>query len=134
MLACSFVSFALVATTPMVVFPKLSRFLKPPESIKDFVHKNSPVSGFLAPAIISPVTGSKQSPNALTATIAPTIASPIFKLAVPMPPLDEFFIPSIFPTVAPVPAPTLPCSINSLFTLRQASYPICLSGLILQSL
>ena len=60
--------------------------------------------------MIRPLFGSITSPNALTATIAATITSSRrWMLALPIPAFIAQGMPKIFPTVAPQPAPTLPC-------------------------
>ena len=55
-----------------------------------------------APARRGPVAGSRTSPNALTATSAPTVAAPTRRLAVPRPPFMARAKPKALPTDAPV--------------------------------
>ena len=55
------------------------------------------------------MSGSRTSPSALTATSAPTITPPSsLRLLEPIPPRIARAMPWILPTLAPVPAPTLP--------------------------
>src|SRR5438094_5003946 len=77
-------------------------------------------SGPRAPARIFP-EASTTLPTAFTTTNAPTTMSPPVAAHVPTPPFIAARGPSAFPTVAPVPAPTLP-SATSLDAAVQARY------------
>ena len=111
LLACTFVSRAFVATTPMVVFspgrPVDWRGAPARSSLR--ASARCCPSSVRVPATTCPVSGSMMSPTALTATIAAT-TSPFGSLiaADPMPAFIGF--PPDLPTVAPAPAPTLPSS------------------------
>jgi hypothetical protein len=113
-------NLALVATTAMTVLPPAAS-LKIVRPVRVCITLSVSAKGLVppsltgprlvgrAPAMICPVPGSSTSPNALTATMAPTrTPPPISRLAVPRPDFIAPAIPNIFPIVAPVPAPTLP--------------------------
>ena len=51
----------------------------------------------------------RASPSGLQATSAPTVTPSTHTLAVPMPPFIARAAPKTLPTIAPAPAPTLPC-------------------------
>jgi hypothetical protein len=68
-----------------------------------------------------PVAGSITSPSALTAISAPTVTWPTRTLALPMPPFMAEAMPNSLPTVAPAPAPTLPCAGAALLAAAQAA-------------
>ena len=112
-LTSAFVSFALVATTPMVVFSTARgaaprRCISAPLRSSARASANVP-SGLRTPAITLPVSGSIMSPAALTATIAATTRPlGMRSAALPRPPFIDVPGPPILPTVAPAPAPTVP--------------------------
>ena len=83
------------------------------------------------PATHSPVRGSTTLPQALTETTAPTLTGPSATAAVPRPAFMQVAGPMSLPTVAPVPAPTLPCSsvVGVLSSAsRTAAMPASMSG------
>ena len=83
------------------------------------------------PAIIFPFLESKTLPKAFTTINEATlIPEEILIHDVPIPPLVENFLPSIFPTVQPVPAPKLPVE-NCLLAVDAAMYPDSTLGRIL---
>src|SRR5262245_35605745 len=117
--AWALVSFALVATTPIVVFSpaRAGRNAEPDRRI--FLASANVLSGLRTPATTLPVDGSTMSPTAFTATIAATtrpFGSTI--AAEPMPALvglrdpagkpSRSGVPLNLPTVAPAPAPIDP--------------------------
>ena len=53
---------------------------------------------------------------------------PASMVAEPRPDFIEFSTPKSFPTLAPVPAPILPCSVDVFLEFTQAEYPIAASG------
>jgi hypothetical protein len=57
----------------------------------------------------------------LTATSAPTVMPATVTEALPMPPFIARSMPNSLPTVAPVPAPTLPCAGTSRLAAAQAA-------------
>src|SRR5712692_7703475 len=117
LLACSLVRAALVATTAIVVLPKglADRKLLPP--------------GLRASAMTCCVCGSTMSPSALTTAIAPImVPSASCKLAEPRPPFVMKSGPAILLTVAPVPAPTLPCARAALLACRHARHARVVAG------
>ena len=63
------------------------------------------------------------SPNALTATIAPTIRSPDWATPMPCPPRLAYARPAALPTVQPRPTPTRPHSGSALVAASQADLP-----------
>ncbi len=125
--ACTLVSAALVATTPMVVFSTgraaRGRPTAPERSITRASAKPLP-SAVRTPATTRPVAGSMMSPAALTATSAAT-TSPSARVmdAVPMPDFVMRVGPAIFPTVAPAPAPIEPSATGPSVAARAAAYP-----------
>ena len=72
------------------------------------------------PATISPLEGSITSPQAFTTVRAPTTSGPLLRDAEPSPDFMARPIPRSLPTLAPVPAPTLPCVIGRWLAARQA--------------
>ena len=89
-----------------------------------------PPLSFRGPATRAPVSGSYTPPIALTAAIAPTTTpSPRSTLAVPMPPLTARSIPSVFATVAPVPAPALPSSTHAVGRIEARGIPVFRAGM-----
>ena len=108
--ASAFPSRTLVATTPIVVWPVSAnrpRAVPAASALAESIRRL--LSGaWRAPAISVPVSGSRTSPTALTATRAPTTTSPRRTEALPIPPRIERSRRYTLPTVAPVPAPTLP--------------------------
>ena len=97
-------SAALVATTASVVLARPNG--APPAAKCSRASANRP-SGPRAPARIDP-DPSRMSPTAFTTTSAPTTMSPRRTAHVPTPPFMARPGPSALPTVAPVPAPTVP--------------------------
>ena len=86
--ASGLLSRALVATTPIVVcsgVPKRPRGAVERSSAAES-HRRRRSGASRVPAISAPVSGSRTSPTAFTATMAPTTASPTRALAEPMPP------------------------------------------------
>ena len=97
----------------MVVFPLISGNLKELPDIKSSIELDIDLLP-LGPAINDPFSGSCTLPIAFTTTSAPTNKpSPKSMLAEPSPPFTDLSGPWVFPTVAPVPAPTHPCSTGS---------------------
>src|SRR5206468_5054508 len=72
------------------------------------------------PATISPLEGSITSPQAFTTVRAPTTSGPLLRDAEPSPDFMARPIPRSLPTLAPVPAPTLPCVTGRWLAARQA--------------
>ena len=100
---------ALVATTPMVVFPPNRFPVCTPEAIMtSSVSSQEAPSGPRSPPTRHPEAGSTTSPRPFTATKAPTWSSPTWQAQLPMPLLRARSMPRILPMVAPAPAPTLP--------------------------
>ena len=142
LVACAFVNFALVATTPITVLPRLAKPRTPRPMGVFIIASVSANESFLPicsgpifperrPAMISPDFGSITSPNALTATMAPTITPPpMSMLAVPSPDFMASVMPNILPTDAPVPAPTFPSAGGSDTAEAAARDPIAASGRI----
>src|SRR2546429_590310 len=107
---------AFVATTASVVFGVAPNGA-PPAARYASASANSP-SGPRAPARTRPAP-SRMLPTAFSTTSAPTTTSPSPRDAhVPTPPFMARRGPSTFPTVAPVPAPTVP----SAMSLRAAAH------------
>ena len=76
-----------MATTPMVVWVcRNPGTRRPSRRWRAVSTRSRPAGASRAPARRAPVSGSRTSPNALTATSAPTVASPTRRLAVPSPP------------------------------------------------
>ena len=97
----------------MVVLPFISGNLKEFPDIKSLIELDMDLLS-LGPAINDPFSGSCTLPIAFTTTNAPTNKpSPKSTLADPSPPFTDLCGPWVFPTVAPVPAPTHPCSTGS---------------------
>ena len=99
-----------VAMTPMVVCSGAAkRSSAPPAASACAVSiSRRPSGASRVPATSAPVSGSRTSPSALTATSAPTTTSPRRTDALPIPPRIARATPWSLPTLAPVPAPTLP--------------------------
>ena len=113
--ASSRVSFALVATTPMVVLPKAAC----PRAAESMQGVSLP--SIFAAATSSPVAGSYMSPSAFTTAIAPTFTPFSSSIqAVPRPLFTAYLLPKAFATVAPVPAPMLPDEVEALASLHAA--------------
>ena len=87
-----------------------------------------PPAASRVPAISAPVSGSRTSPTAFTATSAPTTTPPTRTLAEPMPPRIARARPYSLPTLAPVPAPTLPSATAPADATLAASQPISRVG------
>ena len=102
-------SAAEVATTPMVVFTgwKLGGGV-PAARAAAVSMRRRPSGASRVPAIKRPLVGSRTSPTALTATMAPSFTSSRSAAAQPSPPRMARVVPWSLPTVAPVPAPTFP--------------------------
>ena len=133
--ACALDHFRFVATTPRVVFSVVSVVpsRQPDRSIDMVSAKPSPLS-LLAPATMLPVSGSTTSPSALTAASAPTTRPFSSAIAAePNPPRMPLPAPSIFPTVAPAPAPTLPICTGPREADSAARKPALASGRTLGS-
>ena len=64
----------------------------------------------------------------MTAISAPTVTPSTLTLALPMPPFMACAPPNSLPTVAPAPAPTLPCSGGVRPAAWQAAWPAAASG------
>ena len=121
-LACAFVSFASVATTPIVVFvPGSTMRAASPSSNARRESRSALPPAVRAPAMTRPVSGSITSPTALHATIAPTVTPCALTAALPMPPFIARSMPNTLPTAAPAPAPTLPSAGGRVVAARQAS-------------
>ena len=121
LLACGLVSTASVATMPMVVaMPGCARGGSSPRMMAAVAPRGRPSSPRV-PARMRPFAGSTMSPVAFTATIAPTVTAPTFNDAVPMPPFMPRSKPKSLPTVAPAPAPTLPCAGGTWLAAWQAA-------------
>ena len=75
-----------------------------------------------------PFFGSTTSPKALTTTKAATVTPDTVNAALPMPPFMARWGPNTLPTVAPVPAPTLPMPTGAELALVQAIQPLMRSG------
>src|SRR5712692_1652011 len=115
---------ALVATATSTVFGSLKRLRTVPLRIAAAVSANSRESSARrAPPRISPDSGSRMSPKAFTTASAATrTPSGSSSVQQPMPDLVARSIPKSFPTVAPVPAPTLPSATGaSAFACAAAS-------------
>ena len=126
---CALLNFPLVNTAPIVVLP-VKRFSLLPifQSSSQLSPKDVP-SAVRSPAIFFPVDGSKISPSALTTTTAAIRSSPSSTAYIPRPDFIARSMPQILPTVAPVPAPTLPQEgLPPASAFSQAAYPIALSG------
>ena len=93
----------------MCIRDRVNRFSLRPifQSSSQLSPKDVP-SAVRSPAIFFPVDGSKISPSALTATTAAIRRSPNSTAYIPRPDFIARSMPQILPTVAPVPAPTLP--------------------------
>jgi hypothetical protein len=116
--ACGLVRLALVATTPNVVFPP-HRGRAPSNSAT--VSPSVP-SSMRGPARIPPLSGSLTLPNAFTTARAATTSPPSSRTeALPSPPFIDRSGPRMLPTVAPVPAPTLPWAKSPLVADEAAS-------------
>src|SRR5829696_5198686 len=127
LLTCGLERRALVATIPRVVLsPHCKRAAASGSNSK--VSPSVPSSS-RGPASTFLVRGSLTSPKAFTAARAPTTRpSARWAEALPSPPFIAPSIPRTFPTVAPVPAPTLPWAKSPLVADEAASYPIAASG------
>ena len=107
--ACTLVSCASVAITPMVVLlPASSWCGGSPRSRARRAARRALPSAVRAPARGRPVTRSTTSPTALQAMSAPTVTPSTVTEAVPTPPFMACCMPKVLPTTAPLPAPTLP--------------------------
>ena len=88
----------------------------------DRATRTSPGLSPRGPATICAVSGSTTSPQQLTTTSAPmVIPEAVVSAAVPMPPFSARSMPSALPTVAPVPAPTLPSAITPVVAASHAA-------------
>ena len=111
------------ATTASVVFVVCSASndggAPPASSVTESRNPFSP----RAPAMIWP-SAPRTSPSALTTAIAPTTSPAPSATAQPKPPFIAHSLPAALPTVAPVPAPTLPFRMSWLLAFSHASYAI----------
>ena len=122
-------SRASVAITPIVVFSGAKPARRAPlRSARAVSISRRPSGASRAPARSAPVSGSRTSPTALTATRAPTTAPSARVLALPIPPRIARSIRWSLPTVAPVPAPTLPSPGAAGVAFAAAAYPISRVG------
>ena len=80
-----------------------------------------PSAPLRAPARVAPSVGSITSPVALTATRAATVTPATRIEALPMPPFIARSIPNNLPTLAPAPAPRLPCAGRAIEAASQAA-------------
>ena len=86
-------------------------------------------SSAIGPAIGSLEFGSYIPPTALVTIAAPTVnPSPNSIEAVPNPPFMALSTLVSFPTVPPVPAPTVPCKAGELEAFSHAIYPFSADG------
>ena len=117
-----------MATTPIVVAVPGSTGAgrRPAASVRMPWARPRPSSP-RAPAITSPCA-SKTSPIAFTATSAPTVSPSTHSDAVPMPPRIARSKPNSLPTLAPQPAPKLPCSGGAVLAASQAAWPVRRAG------
>ena len=127
--ACALVMTASVATTPMVVLvPASSDCANSPRNSARRVSARRNPSAVRAPATGCAVSGSITSPTALQAMSAPTVTPSTVTEALPMPPFMARAMPNILPTLAPVPAPTLPSAGSAREAAAQAAWPAAASG------
>ena len=129
LLAWALVSWASVATMPMVVaMPAIRCAGNWPSTSAASVSSGVRPSSARAPATTRPEAGSTTSPMALTATSAPTVMAPTFSDALPMPPFIARPMPNSLPTQAPAPAPTLPWAGWAVLAASHAAKPAAASG------
>src|SRR5215207_4889924 len=123
---------ALVATTPRVVLPGGTGSGRTSPSGPGSARRSRMAAlappGTRAPASTVP-SSSRTSPPALTAARAPTVTGPASTTAQPRPPLVMKSGPAVLPTVAPMPAPTLPSCPSAVTAARQAASPSAGPGL-----
>src|SRR5439155_71358 len=120
----------LVAIAPIVVCSGAANRSSTRPPAKAFAESTSRrLSGASrAPATSAPVLGSRTSPTAFTTTTAPTTSSPSRREALPRPPRIARPMRCTLPTLAPVPAPTLPSANGPAAALAAASMPISRVG------
>jgi hypothetical protein len=116
---------ASTATTPMVVFRSVLSAGGSAAGVFGHTTPNSPATSWSA-AYGTPVAMSTADPAAFTTASAPTVKPSTWVDAVPTPPLS-------CPTLAPVPAPTVPAA-KLAAAFSQAAYPKDASGRLPQSL
>src|SRR5690606_31122065 len=122
---CAFDNAASTATTPIVVFNRLSAVPVPAEGNSpgrrgQRVTPNSPPCSYSA-AYGSPVSGRTTSPAAFTTASAPTTKPSTCSLAEPTPPFSE-------PACAPAPAPAVPWATEPSVAASHAAYPNAAPG------
>src|SRR5690606_29069007 len=122
---CAFDNAASTATTPIVVFNRLSAVPVPAEGNSpgrrgQRVTPNSPPCSYSA-AYGSPVSGRPTPPAASTTAGPPTTNPPTSSLAEPTPPSGE-------PACAPAPAPAVPWATEPSVAASHAAYPNAASG------
>ena len=124
-LAWALVSTASVPMTPMVVAMPAgasaeSLLGQRPLQIAARMSSGVRPSSANAPARMRPLRGSTTSPIAFTATSAATVMPSTHSDAMPMPPFMARPGPNSLPTVAPAPAPTLPCAVQVVLAASHA--------------